>query len=404
VRRLVGFMLGPFLSAMSPLLILPVLAGKLGEDGWAALAIAQSSGTFVSIAVMFGWPVTGPAIVARAPTAEISGLYYESLRARLPLFGVLSLAALAGSLVTAPAEWRWYAAVSAFVFVLPGLGAGWLCVGLGRPLWIVWYETLPRLATAAVAAAIISAGGSVWSYPVLTLIGTLGGLLYFSSRVITPRRSRGVELPLPQLLRQQWVAAATSIVGAVYSAGTVFLAATVTNSAEVADLSSADRIYRLALIAIMVGSNVLIPMVVRSDPDGLRSTVSAFVAMVALGVLGAPVLALGIPVMCSILFGPELQPSAETSAFYGLAFLAVAMSSTLAHHYLVPRGRVGVFLAGSVAAALIGTPAIVALGARHGATGAAAGLALSECVIVLVLALAVARTVYSGRPVLGRQG
>jgi O-antigen/teichoic acid export membrane protein len=255
-------------------------------------------------------------------------------------------------------------------------------------MWIVYSETLPRLGFSLLAAFLIGQGGSLWWYPVLLCVGTVLGVVGFSIVAVRPVRPPARERTrLTTLLSRQSPSAVTTIVGATYAVGAIFLASTVTSTSEIAELSSADRIYRLATVGITIAASLLTPWIAVRDQASGRRARSAILMMSGIGLVGLPAITFLAPVAARILFGTDLEPSRATCLAYGVAFLGVAISTTLGQHYLVPRGREVDYMTGSVLAALVGAPSILLLAARFGATGAAAGLAVSETAIVAVLVM-----------------
>lgn len=386
--RVGGYLLGPGLSALSPLLVLPTIASATSDAGWATIAIGQSIGMFAMVVVVYGWTINGPVKAARATPSQLPVLYHDSLVARGTLLVPAAAAAAVAAWLSAPPGWGEFAAVVSLSFTVGGLSSAWLCIGLGRPMWIVYSETLPRLGFSLLAAFLIGQGGSLWWYPVLLGLGTVLGVAGFSLLAVRPARPRtGDRTRLATLLFQQSPSAVTTIVGATYAVGAIFLASTVTSTSEIAQLSSADRIYRLATVGITVAASLLTPWIAVQDETTGRRTRSALLMMSAIGVVGLPAITFLAPLAARLLFGPDLEPSRATCLAYGLAFLGVALSTTLGQHYLVPRGREVDYMTGSVLAALVGAPSILLLAARFGATGAATGLAVSEMAIVAVLVL-----------------
>jgi hypothetical protein len=379
------------------LLVLPTIASATSDAGWAAIAIGQSIGMFAMVVVVYGWTINGPIKAARATSAQLPVLYHDSLVARGTLLAPAAATATLAAWLSAPAGWGGYAAAVSLSFTVGGLSSAWLCIGLGRPMWIVYSETLPRLGFSLLAAFFIGQGGSLWWYPVLLGVGTVLGVVGFSMLAVRPVRPQaGERTRLTTLLSRQSPSAVTTIVGATYAVGAIFLASTVTSTSEIAELSSADRIYRLATVGITIAASLLTPWIAVQDETTGRRTRSAILMMSAIGLVGLPAITFLAPLAASTLFGADLEPSRATCLAYGLAFLGVAVSTTLGQHYLVPRGREVDYMTGSVLAAVVGAPSILLLAARFGATGAATGLAVSELAIVAVLLLRSLRLRSSG--------
>ncbi|MFZ8528390.1 hypothetical protein ACO1NJ_13775, partial [Staphylococcus aureus] len=65
-RRLLGFMLLPAVAALSPIIARPVVTRNAGSAGWGSAISGENIGTFIAIAIGWGWTTIGPALISLA--------------------------------------------------------------------------------------------------------------------------------------------------------------------------------------------------------------------------------------------------------------------------------------------------------------------------------------------------
>ena len=182
LRRLGGFTLLPLLSLVTPFVLLPVVARVAGPQGWSSVVAGQSVGTFGATVVYWGWNVIGPVEAARARGPELTRLYGASLRTRLLLLAPVLPACAAVTVLVARPGYRLVAVSMALATVLLGLSPAWWGIGVGRPSVLLWFDSVPRVAAAALAVPVVLATRAIWAYPVLLVATTVVGLVAFQRR------------------------------------------------------------------------------------------------------------------------------------------------------------------------------------------------------------------------------
>ena len=388
-RRLAAFALPPLLGMLAPMVALPTVASHTTVSGWAALATGQSLGSVAAIVVGLGWPLIGSAEIARTPS-EAASLHFEGLVTRLLALGALTvpLGFLAGAL--APSEHLVLAAVSAISNATLGLSIAWVAVGLNRPDAIMTCEVLPRLVAGIASAGLIANGAPAAVYPLLTLISSIAGVSAFSVFVVRPRRTS--RTALLHRLRHLVVPALTTAASSVYTAGALVLVTVSTSISDTAIVSSADRLYRIGLFAVVASANALQSWVVQpesvADPERQRFALRVHFV---LGAMGGIAFFAAAPTAARLLFGSDVAPSSSVAFFYGLSFCFISLVTTFTQHRLIPADRTGTVLRTTLVACTVGSAAICGLSWWFGATGAAAGIALGELVVLLMQGVAVAR-------------
>lgn len=384
-RRLIAFGSLPLLGAVVPMLVLPIVARVGGPSGWVAILGGQAIGNVASVVVMWGWGIEGQAKVARATDdAHRIRLYRSSLRTR----GRLVIVVLA---VGVPLTWLTVGRVQTLAAVLmftatamAGLSLVWFATGIGRASYIALYELIPRIAAVVLTVPALVLGAPIWIYPLLLLAFGTGGLVLFhrtqfqtwwpSKPVGSDRHALGG--------RGAWRAASVAISGSVYSSAPVPVASGV-GGGHAESIASADRFYRFGTLALVALSNGMQGWALDGRQTCPTHRVGVGVLLHALaGVVGGTVIALMGPAATVLLFGEDVRASAAMAALYGCAFLAVALSTGLLRLVLVPFGGIQTVLVGTLTSLCLGGASMIWFGNAHGPVGVAAGLAISEWVMV----------------------
>ena len=266
-RRLLSFSTIPAFSALIPFLVLPVLARAAGVDAWVAIAVGQSVGGFLALAVALGLNVQGPTLVALAPAEKRAELFARGTRARiLILLPALVIGAVAAWLL-APDGSEIDAALMAVAITLGGLTSSWYLIGLGTPLPLIGFELLPRAVATGLGGIAVVLGGSalVWMYPVLLIVAILGGVVGYARRVV----------PLGALLtgwrdamrfgRRQLSAAGTEVVSGAYTALAVSIVTLGASTAQAGVYVSGDKLWRMGQTVVGAQGNALQGWVVEDD-------------------------------------------------------------------------------------------------------------------------------------------
>jgi O-antigen/teichoic acid export membrane protein len=387
--RLLGFSGLPLFSLLTPILLLPVLARSTSGSVWSSVAIGQSVGALGSLIISGGWSLTGPARIARAPADGRAAIYVEALTARLAILACAAPLILGVTAMLAPVGERSVAVAMALAVSLNGLSSAWYNIGVGRAVDIAIYEAMPRTLAVAAAAALLLVTHEAVIYPILLMIATGLGLAAFTRKIACGRlvaETRTVDVF--KSIRRTASATVTEVMGGAYSSGAVALTSVAMPNSEVAVYVSGDKIYGMGLVAISVLSNALQGWV--AEVTGLasrRRMRMSFLAHLTVGLVGGILLALLGRSVTAAFFGKRLAAPTETMILFGAAFLFVSLSTSVSRHMLIPLGRTRAVLASTAIGSAVGVPSIVILGSFAGSVGAAAGLALSQLVVLLVALL-----------------
>ncbi|WP_221583727.1 lipopolysaccharide biosynthesis protein [Microbacterium sp. G2-8] len=384
-RRLLSFSTIPAFSALIPFVILPVLARAAGADAWVAIAVGQSVGGFLALAVGLGLNVSGPTLVALAAADERAELFARGTRARL----ALTLPALViGSVVAgalAPPAHALSAALMAVAITLGGLTASWYLIGLGTPLPLIGFELVPRAVATAIGAVIVVVGGPVWAYPVLLIAAIIGGVAAYALRVVRPRDLVTGWAASGRFARRQLSAAATETVSGAYTALAVSLVTAGASTSQAATYVSGDKLWRMGQTVVGAQGNALQGWVVEDDRAHFAARARrALLLHAALGAVGFACFAILGPWLTGVAFGADVAIDRPTAVLFGVATFCVSMSTATGRHVLIAWGRPRLVFASVVAGAIVGIPTTLALAGLHGAAGGATGLAAAEAIVLIM--------------------
>ncbi|GLZ51672.1 hypothetical protein [Actinomycetospora sp. NBRC 106378] len=394
VRRIGGFAAVPFVGAITPLLLLPVIARVTSVEGWAAVAVGQSVGAVAMIVVTFGWNLSGPSRTAQADDAGRQALYREALASRLAAFLVVLPVEGVVAWLLAPEGFRVVAVLMALAVSATGLSPAWYAIGAGQARTLLVYDALPRVGAAVVGAPLLVLGAPLETYPIALLAASLGTTAVHARHTLG---RFGLRAALRQVdLRILVPDAASEIASGSYSAGAVALVGLGTGVRELAVFAAGDRLFRLSLYAISSLCNALQGWV--AEPAD-RATVrrrfhTSLTLHSSVGVLGAFAIGGAGPWVSGVVFGSDLAVDLPTAAGFAVAFLVISLETSVGRHYLIPRGYRRTYLAAVTSAVVVGVPALVGFAHLFGAPGGAWAVAAAEgtiCVVVVGAAGVVAR-------------
>lgn len=387
--RLGGFLGIPMLSALAPFATLPIISRIAGEAGWGAVSTAQAIGTLGSVVALFGWGIYGPPAVAQCPhPAQQQRLYRDSLVVRcLALVVVIPLALAATWWVVDPA-WRVDSLLIAATFAATAIQPTWYCIGLGQPGLMARYDVIPRFVAIVAAIPLLLLTGQVWPYPVLVLSTMIVATLLFSRRVLRDFDRRSAPIgSLPARFRESVAAAGVDTASNAYGVVPVPVATASLSHAAGSAFASADRLFRVGITVVVgaLGNAFQAWVLDLGATDHRRRQWIAIAAHAVVGVVGMAVLAVTGPWITGLVFGDDVAAHVVPSLWYGVAFLAMSLSTPLIRNLLIPAGQGRLVFGSTLASSLVGL-ALMAFGAVRGdAALIAAGLGVSQVLLALLL-------------------
>jgi len=388
-RRLVGFTTLPFIAAVLPLVALPFVSRAATADDWTALNAGLGVGAFAAALGMVGWNVLGTPLVAMAEsTSQRIDLYARSFYIRSALVVIASAIGAAVSALVAPPGAGGVAAVFAVASALNGIGISWYAVGVSSPWIIFWYEVVPRSVATALAIGVVLVTRNVLWYGVLLLLSILVGTALFHAKLLGRLLPRWPGMPRLRAdvadMRHAW---GVESIGSLYANAPVPFASGLASAASAASFSSSDKLYRYGTLAVSAAGNALQGWVLEAQgPHRRPRNLAAIGVMVAVAVIGWVVLVVFGPMLSGWMFGADKQGDPMVLQLYGIAFVAVTMSTPLIRNILIPARRDRQVLTVNIAAAVLGLAGMLGGGLLFGVVGVAIGFALSE-VVTLVAAL-----------------
>lgn len=401
-KRLFGFTGWPLLSLITPLVATPIVARYAG-DGWSGIVTAMSIGTFGSALTAWGWNYLGPAKAALTADTERPRLYAESIRSRLLMTLLCLPVIMVVTALLANASIRIPAVLIACAFTLGGMSPQWYCIGIGRPALLGIFDTLPRALATLLAVPLMLGTRSILPYPIL-LIAAVATSLYLFSRRIFPASSDSPAAIGQIPWKDAWHSicsmasvAAANLIGVAYAYAPVPLATALLTSLDSSRFASGDQLYRYALFAVTALGNALQGWTLEVDgAAGQRRQKAAIWLHTCLGLLGAGALIVLGPWASSVLFGAELTTSQTAITWYAVAFAFISFSTPLLRNLLIPDGRQKRVLMATGVSAVVGLATMGVAGWLGNAPAIAAGMALSEALIIALTASA-ARRVFRHR-------
>lgn len=393
-RRLVGFSTLPFLASVLPLLALPFVSRAASTDDWAAMNIGLGVGAFAAAVGLVGWNILGTPLVAMAGSpSEQRDLYGRSffIRSVVVLLASALSAVVAGAISPASA-WP-TAAAFAVASALNGIGLSWYAVGVSSPRIALLYEVVPRALSTALAVVVVLLTGQVFWYGVLLCLSVIVGTLVFHitalGRVVPAWPGMTVLRGDVADMRAAW---GVESINSLYQNAPVPITGIVASSAAAAAFSSSDKIFRYGTLAVSAVGNALQGWVLETrGPTRRRRNLATFVIMGAVALIGWIVLALLGPLLSGWMFGADKQGDPAAFHFFGIAFVAIALSTPLIRNILIPARRDRIVFVVTLVAASVGIAAMIAAGTAFGIVGVAAGFAASEVVTLSACALLAVR-------------
>lgn len=389
--RLAGFVLGPLLAAVSPLLVIPAVTAEFGAAGWTVMALALSVGGAAAVVAELGWGVTGPQRLGREP-GRAGQLFAESLASRLAAVAVLLPVAVLVTVLLSPAH-QIAAGLLAAAVTLSALSPAWFLIGRGQSWVLVAIDALPRCLAAAVAAIAIVLGAPLVAHGAALLLAAVVTWL------LAGRLPDAVHLPgaaafraAPRVAREQ---STLMVARAVSTAYTTLPAAVlgVVAPGTVPAFAAVDRLARMGLAVVAAVPSQMQRWLGHEDASVRAVRIPRALALnAALGVIAGTVVVLVMPTATDLLFNGVVRTDGALVAA-AATLVAVVCPSRGAGLVLVAVDRAPSITTAVLVSAPVGIAALAAGALAWGAAGGMAGLAVAEALglAVQLIALRVRR-------------
>jgi hypothetical protein len=393
LRRQVGrswlYVTIPAVGGLTPLLALPAISHAAGTNGWGAVAVGQSTGLAAYTVVLLGWGLNGPQTVSVMGEQDAQSALALSFITRLQAWMVLSLLIGPIAAIVSP-HFPLVAALTAAGTAATGLSCSWWFIGRGRPLTILFTETIVELLGVLIAAGLLLAKATLLVYP---LVGCLLPALLAAGFGLWRARALGAISRVRQphvvaALRSQAAALAGVGVTGIYQALLVTFVA-IASPAALPTYAACERMLRMGLGVLVAVPNAMQRWVGRSESIAIRArrVLTAIRYMALIGLAAGILFALAAPLLADLLFDGKVHIPELTAVLAGAAVALMATALATGSVALVAVREFHTITRGALAGALVGIPTIM-LGAHYlGSTGAYGGELLAEITIITVQGL-----------------
>ena len=386
IKRVAAFAGLPLIASLASFILLPIIARVGGASVWTALALGQAVGAIAAIVVGLGWPLTGPAAVASSPDESVRRRHYAVSFTTRSLTFLVTIPVMGIVLYFAANQANfWLAFFMACAQAASGLTPAWYCIATGHPGRIAKYDVVPRMIATLCVIPILLTTGQVLIYPAALLVLGLAGTLFFNAHHVQKEDFAG--LSFNRVLHEVWglrAGAGVTVAAGSYASTPIIIVQLMVSASGAAPCVSAEKLYRIGLLATAALGNSLQGWVSEFGSDHSRRRKLSLVALSGLGAVGWLLLAFAGPWATALLFSEPLAADFWTCFWFGLSFLLVCVTTSTGAHWLVPAKRMRTVLTSTVSGALVGIPAMIILAGLMGGTGGALGLAVGEIVVTVI--------------------
>lgn len=323
-KQLAQSVLTQMLAALSPFLILPVLARASDEGEWSAFVLGQTLGLLVSVLASFSWPLSGISDAAKGDHESRKELFALSLTTRLSALCLFAPLAALFAVSTSPSTHS-LVTISTLIGVAfsSGLAFNWYFVAVGSPYKSLIYTVTPSLIATAVTAILVLDDASPAVYGIALL---LSSMVFFYAAAVREggvdtqriRRASSVKL-ITGYIRSHLSASTSQVVAAVNVALPMILATAMLTGPSADLFATANRVMVIASSVLLSIGSVFQAW---SSPGPKRRAVTSAFFTVGLGAVGLLILASFGAELIQLVFGTEMsleQSSASLIAAYVLA-------------------------------------------------------------------------------------
>lgn len=376
-------------NAFLPLLMVPLLARRLGVEGVGVFLTALAFGYWISLLPEYGFQLSAPRFVAkhRADRERLRTYVGEVIAARLGLTGVaLVLGAvlvavtpiLRAHLEIIPAMCLWAIAV--------GWAPWWFFQGMGKIRTLAFFE-LSTKGAALLAMYVWVRQADDLDLAMMLLAGTTA--LASTFEWLTVFRTIGLpSLPHGAMragLRHGGTLFLYRVGVSLYTTGNVAILGWLTNPALVGLYGASERIFQAAAAMFWPFWRTLHPyfsrMASHSNVRYRKALWLGSLATLGVGVSLLLVSWVGAPWAISLLFGDAFEASTPILMILALGLPAMALSGFWSQAGLIPLGADRTFLLATLLAAAVNLVLILVLVPRYGAEGMAMSVVAAEWVV-----------------------
>ncbi|MDQ3151183.1 MAG: hypothetical protein M3R63_05470 [Actinomycetota bacterium] len=353
-----------------------MISRTAGAEGIVAIAVGQSVGAVAGIAVALGWPLVGPALVARSNQADRRNSYRQSLGSRLVVLALLAPPAFVLSFVLV-SGYRLAAGLAGLAFAGYGLTATWFYTGSADGKGLVLFETIPRVIATAIAGTAIAFGAPLTVYPVLLIAAVIATFYLNSIRVLGTVRLRIRRSSLR--IRAELPATVSRLLQGGYSMGSVLIVAALSPTAALPFVAY-SRVLQPALGATAAYSQALMAWVAGDQKNLVHRQCAGLVTDFFFSISAGVAVYAALPSIMHFLFDDLIVATYALSLATALGVVFGTFSYCTLQHGLLAAGddRFATRLLGVQSVCSLG--AMTALVVSFGALGAMVVFAAGEFV------------------------
>ncbi len=375
VRRIVPYFLIPMISAVTPLMVIPVASAKYGAEGWTTIALAQSVGATAALLAELGWGVSGPQRIPLLNQVKRNELYRSSVGTRITAVAVLVPPVLLIAWLLCSAD-RVGGSLIALGSLSLALSPAWFFIGAGSPGKLLVMEGVPRLLLVGTSAAFIFLGFGLGWYGISLMVSVALTLVFC---VYLGRMGFATWTSNLEHIRSQYKIVVGRLISGSYTSFAPALLG-VAAPAAVPVFSAVDRLMRMSLNILSGIPSRLQSWLGAAQGGDLRDRSSVSIKLnAALGVLTGVGFAGISPTFAKLIFSGSVDFGYNLSCLSGVLLFLICTSRGLGLS-MVALGRANHITVSVVLSSVTGVPLLVGLGILLGPAGALAGQIVAELV------------------------
>lgn len=341
-RNLIGLYVLYLANYLLGLLIMPVLAHRLGPAPFGTLAVAQALALMIVSLVEFGFNFSAnSAVKAIADDREaLSRLYGAVTVVKLTIFAV----AVAGSLLIPMIHSIYteqpalFFATCAYTLAL-GLNPVWLFQGLGDLARYSRIDLVARLGVALAIVALVSRDTPLWA--IQTIYAASAALSLLFSAILVFRRL-DLRVPAASDLRKCVTDAAPlflfRMTATVQPVINPLLLGPFVMTGSLGNYAGAEKVSRFGSGLLLPLSEAIYPYMKQRATASLNAHWSVLWANVILGAMISAALFVAAPWITLLLLGPEFTEAPRILRLFSLLPLLVGITNALGVQWMIPAG------------------------------------------------------------------
>lgn len=387
------------INFLVPLLLLSILARRLGPAGWGKIALLVALSTFALAFLEYAFHLSGVRAVARLRgiPRELAALFSEVVAAKCMLALLFALPATVlfavlfeGQLTWA--EYLWWLLASLAQAQTPA----WFYQGLDRPEVGFGLEALARLGAGLLSVVFVQAEGDVWLYFAFMAVSWL---LIAGASWIHQSLGRNIRSVQWTRVRQALASGKESFLlncyGAFFTAMPAVVLSRIAGLDVVGLYSAADRLVRALYGGFVPVQNHLFPKVaflVRKDRGAAASIVQRGLVGAILGgcVIAALLYALA-PTITPLILGERFAAAATVLRVFASMPMLLVLNTILVVQWMVNCGAEAVFNRCNLILGMLKLAGVAIFGYSHGAAGAAAAVVVCDALCLALVFLLLRR-------------